>query len=347
MHEEEKVCTVKRIESGKTKRMGNQLRVRKTGRILFKYAVYLFLVVLISFFLPRMIPGSPLSAIAGEGSGYSGTIPAAALKQFEEYYAPELPMHMQFARYLKNLFRLDLGYSFFYKTPVIDRILGAAGWTLRLSLTALLLASVIGITLGAAMALSGRGHGVALLPPLLAVQSVPTFLLAAVLQIVLAYKLRLFPATGAVTPGMLPGQPGYLADMLRHMTLPLIILTISEIPSIAIFAYGSTMKIKRMPYVAFARYLNISPRQIRWKFIIKNIMPDLMGKLNIQAIMCIMGSMFVEAVFSFPGLGQLLKNATNYRDYPLMQGILLISCLYGIGINLIFEMLLTRQTRVS
>ena len=136
MHEEEKVCTVKRIESGKTKRMGNQLRVRKTGRILFKYAVYLFLVVLISFFLPRMIPGSPLNALAGEGSGYSGTIPAAALKQFEEYYAPDLPMHVQFARYLKNLCRLDLGYSFFYKTPVIDRILTAAGWTLRLSLSA-------------------------------------------------------------------------------------------------------------------------------------------------------------------------------------------------------------------
>lgn len=335
MHEEEKGCTGKRMNTG------------NMGGILFKYAVYLFLVVLISFFLPRMIPGSPLHAIAGEGSGYSDTIPSEALKQFEEYYAPHLPLHIQFARYLKNLLRLDLGYSFFYKTPVIDRILAAAGWTLRLSLSALLLASAAGIILGVSMALAGKGRGAVLLPPLLALQSIPTFLLAAVLQIILAYKLRLFPATGAVTPGMLPGQPGYLADMLRHMALPLLILTISEIPSIAIFAYGSTLKIKRMPYVAFARYLNIAPRQIRLKFIIKNIMPDLMGKLNIQAIMCIMGSMFVEAVFSFPGLGQLLKNATNYRDYPLMQGILLVSCLYGIAVNLIFEMLLTRQTRVS
>lgn len=138
-----------------------------------------------------------------------------------------------------------------------------------------------------------------------------------------------------------------MADVLTHMLLPLIILILSEIPSVAIFAFSSTLRVKQAPFVAFAHYLNIAPMQVKLSFIIKNIVPDLMGKLNIQAIMCIMGSMFVEAVFSYPGLGQLLKNATNYRDYPLMQGILLISCLYGIVVNLIFELILARSVRAS
>ena len=316
-------------------------------RTVAKYGVFLFLVILISFVLPRLIPGSPLNALAGEGSGYSDGVPGAAMKQFEDYYAPELPLYQQFARYLGHLARLDLGISFFYKTPVLDRILAAARWTLQLSVTALALSSVLGVLLGVAMGLARKGRGTVLIPPLLAVQAVPTFLLAALAQLLLAYQLGLFPPTGAMTPGMSAAQSGYWADVFSHMALPLIVLTVSEIPPISIFAYNSTLRVKREPYVAFATYLSISPAQVRWKFIIKNILPDLVGKLNIQAIMCVMGSMFVEAVFSYPGLGQLLKNATNYRDYPLMQGILLISCLYGIAVNLLFALLLDRHTRTG
>ncbi len=131
------------------------------------------------------------------------------------------------------------------------------------------------------------------------------------------------------------------------MALPLIILMIAEIPSNAVFAYHSTQKVKKAPYVAFAYYLNISRRNIRLHYIIKNILPDLWGRLNIQTVMCIMGSMFVEAVFSYPGLGSLLKNAASYRDYTMMQGILLVTCLYGIAVNLIYELVLGRFTRNS
>ena len=162
---------------------------------------------------------------------------------------------------------------------------------------------------------------------------------------ILAYRLRIFPAAGAVTPGMLPGQEGYWADVLAHLILPMLILTVSELPSITIFAYNSTLRVKKAPYAAFARYLCIEPGQIRRKFIIRNVMPDLLGKLNIQAVMCIMGAMFIEAVFSYPGLGQLLKNATGNRDYPLMQGILLISSLYGIAVNLVFELIINRTQK--
>lgn len=320
---------------------------KKLLQLCLKYLISFFVVVFLSFLLPRLIPGSPLYTLTGEGSGFADGVPSAVLGQFEEYYSPELPLFEQFLRYLSHLLKFDLGISFYYKTPVLDRILGGAKWTLLISGTALLISTVLGTLLGVAMGLAKKNRGAVWMPPLLAVQSIPTFLLAAAAQILLAYKLKIFPATGAVTPGMYEGQPGYLKDVLYHMALPLIVLVLSELPSIAIFAYSSTMRVKKAPYVAFARYLGIRPPQIRFHFIIKNILPEMLGKLNIQAILCIMGSMFVEAVFSYPGLGQLLKNATNYRDYPLMQGILLISCLYGIGINLIFEVLLSKNTKIS
>lgn len=321
--------------------------MKKIVHLCVKYLLSFFIVILLSFILPRLIPGSPLYTLTGDGSGFSSGVPAAVLGKFEEYYSPELPIWQQFTRYLSHLSKFDLGISFYYKTPVLERILGGAKWTLLISLTALFISTAAGMFLGVSMGLAKKNRGTLWMPPLLAVQSIPTFLLAAAAQIVLAYKLKIFPATGAVTPGMYEGQPGYLKDIFFHMALPLIVLVISEIPSIAIFAYSSTMRIKKTPYVAFAHYLGISPAQIRLKFIMKNILPEMLGKMNIQTIMCIMGSMFVEAVFSYPGLGQLLKNATNYRDYPLMQGILLISCLYGIVINMIFELLLLKNIKVS
>ncbi len=324
---------------------GGDTRAKNLVRILLKYALYFFIVVLISFFLPRLIPGSPLYTFAGEGTGDAEGLSASVLSSFESYYAPDLPLAEQFMRYFKNLAAGDLGISFFYKTSVSERVLSAARWTLLLSLSSLAIASVIGILLGTAMGLSAKGRGAFLLPPLLAVQAVPSFLTAAIAQMILAYRLRIFPAAGAVTPGMLPGQEGYWADVLAHLILPMLILIVSELPSITIFAYNSTLRVKKAPYAAFARYLCIEPGQIRRKFIIRNVMPDLLGKLNIQAVMCIMGAMFIEAVFSYPGLGQLLKNATGNRDYPLMQGILLISSLYGIAVNLVFELIINRTQK--
>ena len=321
--------------------------MKKVLQALLKYTAYLLLVALISFFLPRMIPGSPLFVLAGEGSGYTDDVPSAMLEEFEAYYAPDQPIHIQLFRYLRNLSRFDLGVSLSYKTSVYDRIAGAVRWSLMLTIPTIILSTSLGLLLGVSMGLMKKKRGALFVPPLLALQSIPTFLLAALAQIILAYRMRIFPAVGSVTPGMLPGDPGYFLDMIEHMILPLAILIVSEIPAIAIFSYNSTLRVKNMPYVAFARYMNISPWQIKVQYIVRNILPDFLGRLNIQVIMCIMGSLFVESIFSYPGVGQLLRHAINYRDYPLMQGVLLVCSLYGVIINFIFELVVEYQARKS
>ena len=93
-----------------------------------------------------------------------------------------------------------------------------------------------------------------------------------------------------------------------------------------------------------ANYLNIAKEDINRKFIFYNMIPEILGKLNIQFIYAITGSIFVESIFSYPGMGHLLKIATSSRDYPLMQGILLLIAFYGLFVTLIFEFLLKRFT---
>ncbi|HBK85808.1 MAG TPA: hypothetical protein DDZ53_07250 [Firmicutes bacterium] len=313
-------------------------------KTIVKYVIYLLVVVFISFALPRLIPGNPLFFLAGD---YATDVPSALLKQFTAYYAPDLSLAEQFTLYLKNLAKLDLGCSFYYKTPVIDRIAGAFKWTMLLSIPSLLISTTLAIWIGVRMGLEKQGRGATFLVPLLAVQAVPTFLIAALAQVFLGYKLHVFPASGAYTPGITAQSGGYAIDILTHLLLPLIVLVVSEIPSTAIFAYNSALRIKKEQYVSFAKYLGISQDDMKQKFIIKNIMPEILGKLSIQTITCVTGSLFVEAVFSYPGLGTLLKQATSYRDYPLMQGILLVSCLYGICVNFAFELMLKMYTRTN
>ena len=323
------------------------MSLKKILLTVLKYAAYLFLVIVISFVLPRLIPGSPLNVLAGEGSGYTETVPAALLEAFEQYYSPNEPMHIQFFRYLNNLAHFDLGISLSHRTPVADRLAASIRWTLPLTIPNIGISTVLGLLLGVSMGLMKKKRGALLVPPLLTLQSFPTFLMAALAQIVLAYRLRWFPAIGSVTPGVLPGDEGYFMDMMEHMILPLAILIVSEIPAIAIFSYNSTLRVKNMPYVTFAKYMNIEPRKIRWQYVVRNIMPDFLGRLNIQVVTCIVGSLFVETIFSYPGVGSLLRHAINYRDYTLMQGVLLVCSLYGVIINFLFDIINTRLASKS
>lgn len=310
---------------------------------LIKYFVYMSLIIAISFILPRSIPGSPLFAMVEDISSVD-TMTQDALKAFERYYSPELPLLDQFTKYVKNLLNLDFGYSFYYKMPVLQLIKERVGWTLLLSFLSIGISSIIGIFLGIRSGLRGRESKL-LVSAFISIHATPTFLIAAIFQIIIAYKLRLLPATGAYTIGTSFGQAGYILDVIRHMILPLLVLVISQIPPIYLFAKNSTANVKKEQYVKMASYLKINKKDLYLKYILKNIIPELLGRLNLQFVSAITGSIFVEAVFSYPGLGQLLRSAISYRDYPLLQGILLVCCTYGIIVNYIFELVSLRDIK--
>lgn len=312
-------------------------------KVLAKYSAYIILILFISFILPRIIPGSPLSYAQYDTYILNQSLPEETFNAFKEYYAPDKTVYEQFILYLKHLSKFDLGYSFYYRMPVVSLIKGRLPWTLLLSFSSLIISSIIAITLGIKTSLTGKSSRLKMML-MIGIQAMPAFLVAVLIQGIAGYRLNLFPAWGAYTPGIEFFTPEFYKDVLLHFILPFFTLILCEIPGIYILAYNSAQKIKKENYVTFANYLYIDEKQIQSKFIFENIIPELLGKINVQFIYAITGSIFIEAIFSYPGIGMLLKSATSGRDYPLMQGILIITCLYGLVINFIFEIILKKNT---
>lgn len=313
------------------------INIKAIGGITGKFILMMALMVLLGFIVPRLMPGNPLT------SSVDRALPPDTLLYFTQYYAPEESIWYQLWLYAKHLLRFDLGHSFYYGMPVLELITGRLGWTLFLSLTALLLAYTIAIPMGIWSALSTKRYkdSVAVFSNIVA-QSVPVFLIALLIQLVIAYRLNWLPAQGAYTPGITPENSGYYSNVALHSVLPLTALVISLIPSIFILTRNVIMRVKNESFVELARYLNINQNNINNKYILRNSLPEIVSKLNIGFVYAIAGTIFVEIIFSYPGLGTLTKIAVDGRDYPLIQGIFLVIGFYGILVNIVFDFIQQR-----
>jgi peptide/nickel transport system permease protein len=298
--------------------------------------------VILSFVLPRLIPGSPLLLSESDIYVLNSSLPEDAFNAFKDYYAPEKPVMEQFIIYIRNIASMDLGYSFHYKMAVSDIILGRIGWTMFLSITSILISAFLGIWLGVSGALKRQGGR--LLKAFTFLQAVPVFVTAVIFQLIFSFRLELFPSSGAYTPGIEKSGGYFLIDVIIHSILPIFVLVISQLPSIYILTFNVASKIKDENFVEMARYLNIKNADIKQMYILKNSFPEILSKLNIQFLYAISGTLFVEAVFSYPGMGTLLKISASSRDYPLIQGILLASGLYGILVNMCFESIIKKMS---
>jgi peptide/nickel transport system permease protein len=309
---------------------------------LLKSLLYICLIALFSFALPRLIPGSPLFVSDSDLHVLNTVLPEETFNSFKEYYAPDKPVVEQLVIYIKNLIRFDLGNSFYYKMPVGEIIAGRIWWTLYLSFVSISISSLLGIPMGLNAARSGGKMGKYLLSFFMALQSLPVFVLAIVFQLFFCFKLHIFPSGGAYTLGMNASVIGFSVDIIKHSVLPLIILVLVELPPIFSLTYNVCARTKEEPYVEMAHYYNLSDSLIKFKYVLKNSLPEILSKMNIQFLYAISGILFVEVVFSYPGVGTLLKVAASSRDYPLLQGILLITGFYGVTINFIFEMIIKK-----
>jgi peptide/nickel transport system permease protein len=300
-------------------------------------------ILLLSFALPRIIPGSPLFFDATDQHALNGLLPTEEFHVFKEYYAVDEPMIKQFFSYGRNILHFDLGYSFYYRLPVRKIIMGRIGWTLFLSITPLIISSFIGMILGlnAAWKMNMKRR-TQLLRFFTILQAIPVFVLAVILQLILCYRLHIFPTSGAYDIGMDFNSPYFFMNVIKHAILPISVLILSMVPSIFILTYRIASKIKKESYVEMAYYYNVSEKDIKYKYILKNSLPEILNKLNIHFLYAISGALFVEAIFSYPGMGGLLKIAAASRDYPLLQGILLVTGIYGMMINAMFEKLIKK-----
>ena len=283
-------------------------------------------IYLVNFSIPRLMPGDPFdyqSAAAGEESGTEMT---EELKDYlRAYYGLDKPFFTQLWENVKGNLRGDLGYSIHYKQAVSGLLLERLPWTALIMFSAL----VLSLILGTALALLGQrrkkldGAFHALFSLL---GELPHFLVGILLLFLVAARVDWLPLSGAVTAfGIYYSEWDWIEDVLLHALLPVAAMTLVTTPGFYFTARASFLSIAEKPYVLAARAKGLKEGRIRRHYIFRNALPPIVARFFLSVGSAIGGTMLVENVFAYPGLGTVMREAVKYRDYPLIQGVFLLS----------------------
>jgi peptide/nickel transport system permease protein len=285
--------------------------------------VLLWLVVTITFMLVRLAPGDPTALL----------VPPTASAQDAARLRAELgldqPLAIQYARWMGGVLRGNLGESFAIHRPVGRVLLDAMPVSLILGGTALLITFMVGVPLGILQAARrGRAldHGLTVLTTL--IYAAPSYWLALALIAVFTYgaatwglpmAMRL-PAFGMQSPGSELRGAARLVDLFRHAVLPLTILAGIGAAGIARYARTSVADLLHQEWVRTARAKGLAPAPVYLRHVLANILPAMVVLFALSLPGVVAGSIFVESVFAWPGMGRLMVSAIASRDYPVILG---------------------------
>ncbi|MDI6711197.1 MAG: ABC transporter permease [Bacillota bacterium] len=305
------------------------------------YLVALVLIVAVNFALPRLMPGDPLQAIYGGEMLVEMTPEAYAA--LERRYGLDRPLAEQFLFYLGRLARGDLGQSYYYGCPVPEVIGGALPWTLLLAGSAFLLSSLLGMWLGIESGWRRDKAGDRGLLWLLGlVNGLPDFFLGILFLLLFGVLLHWFPLFGALTP--YAGYTGWALalDAARHLALPLAVLTLTNLTDLFLLTRGSMVTVLGERYVLTARAKGLTDRVVRYRHAGRAALGPVTARLGVRVGRLVTGAVFVEVVFSYPGIGGLLQDALAMRDYPLLQGLFLLITVSVLAANALADYALVR-----
>jgi len=312
-------------------------------RTLGLYAVTLWAVVTASFLLPRLLPGDPLRQLDDPDSG-TFVYDAQVRDRVAAYYGLDKPLVSQYASYFVDLSRGDFGWSISQSTPVATLIKNRLPWTLLLTGSALLLSSAIGFLAGVTAGWNrGRFADRALITGLSASRAIPEYALASALLIMFAVTWPIFPQAGAQRPfATYSSVFEKVGDVLFHLVLPLTALTLGLAANKFLLVRNTVIATLGEDYMVLARAKGLSRRLLKYRHAGRNAVLPFITALGIQAGFAIGGSLFVEQIFAYPGMGTLAERAVVARDYPLLQGYFVILSVVVLFANLAVELLYVR-----
>lgn len=296
--------------------MGGQTMTR-AARIL-GYLVVIWLGATANFLLPRLLAGDPVDFLIGDDSGrLSGAQRTAVLAQF----GMERPLSEQYGRYLSGLAHLDLGTSLGYGKPVLNVVAARLPWTLLLVGSAIVLAFVLGFVLACLFhwVESGRTSS-ALMCTIVFFGSLPPFWVGMVAIAFFAVTLGWLPTHGAA-----PLEGGITwSGVLRHALLPVATLTLGYVPSVFLVARAALEDALGEGYVALSRSHGATPLRVLLRQAAPIALRPLINQFAMSFGVLLGGTVIVETVFAYPGLGLLLYEGILALDFPLVQGVFLL-----------------------
>jgi peptide/nickel transport system permease protein len=290
---------------------------RFLARRLAHGAAVIFIAASLSFLLLHLAPGDPFAATLT-----SGSIDPATLAQWRTAYGLDRPLLEQYVRFLGQAAVGNFGLSIKYHQPVADVLAAAIPQTIVLMGTALVLSFGFGVALGAWQASRGgtaadRITGTASL----IVASLPEFWLGLVLLLLFSSRFPIFPSYGAVDPihELLPFADRVI-DRVRHLVLPAVTLAMLSTASIARYQRATLLDVLPQDFVRTARAKGVAERQVVWSHALRNALVPTIVLAGLSLPALIGGAVFVERIFSWPGMGNVAVEAFSGRDYQLVTG---------------------------
>ncbi|MGC9360651.1 MAG: ABC transporter permease [Anaerolineae bacterium] len=309
------------------------------GSRMTQYAITALLVVVLNFFLPRLMPGDPLANL---DSPDALPIPLSDDQRARiiAYYGLDKPPARQFADYIMGLARGDLGWSISCNAPVAQVLAVRLRWTLSLVGIATTLNVLLGIVLGTYSAWHRQQPiDSILLTGSAILGSFPAFFLGMMLVVLLGYRLGWFPLGGAISPTLAAatGWPRAL-DIAHHMALPVLALVLTGVSDIYYLTRNAMVQVLGEGYILAARAKGLSERTLRLRHALPNALLPIISLVAMRFGFIVMGAMMIEVTFAYPGMGSAIVEASVARDYPLLQGAFLVTMLAVLLANMVGDL---------
>lgn len=292
---------------------------------MFLLTVWLSMTIL--FIIPRLAPGDPVAAMISRLTAQAGFVENSdqIIAAWRAKFGLDRPVLVQYFSYLKNMATLNFGYSLSYFPAPVHTLIGEAlPWTLGLLLTATLLSFIIGNIIGAIMAWRKTpGLLRVLLPFTLTFTSIPPFMLSILLLYVFSFGLNWLPFSGGYDLSLAPGlTPAFLGSLLSHGILPASSIVACSMGSWALGMRGMMVTTAGEDFVLLAEAKGLSPARIFFRYEMRNAILPQLTALALSLGTLAGGSVIIEYIFSYPGIGYLLYTAITNNDYTMIQGIM-------------------------
>jgi peptide/nickel transport system permease protein len=301
-----------------------------------KAAIVVLAIVVCNFLLIHAAPGDPASVIAGQ----SGAADQQFLDQLRRQFGLDQPLHVQLWLYLKGVLQLDLGFSHRQQMPVAQLILERLPATLLLTGAAFVLAVAGGVTLGALAARRvGSWADSAITALALTFYATPLFWVGLMLVLLFSVTLEWLPSFGMNTVGADLQGAALVLDTAKHLVLPAVTLGLFYLAVYARLTRATMLEVADQDFVKTARAKGVPEGRILRAHILRNALLPVITFAGIQAGQLVGGSILVETVFAWPGIGRLAFEALLARDYPVLLGVFFCTSVMVVLFNLLTDLL--------
>jgi peptide/nickel transport system permease protein len=280
----------------------------------------LFGITIFTFLIAHLVPGDPVQAFAGDKQ-----LSPELAAQIRHQYGLDKPLWQQYLTYMDDLVHGDMGAGLHNKRPVTDTIREAIGPTLQLTLAGLVVALSIGVTGGVLAAIYRNTwiDSAAMVVALLGV-SLPVFYVGLIMLFIFSFRLSWFPSSGS--------------DGWRSLVLPAVTIGIASSAYIARLVRSSMLEVLHQDYTQTARSKGLTERSVIIRHALKNALIPTVTYFGIQLAGLLTGAVVIETVFSRPGLGRVAITAIGNRDYPLIQGTVLVTAVIYLAVSLVVDL---------